>query len=52
MPIVVNTERDQILNHLLPNGKLPRGDLYVRFDIEFPTNIKVDSKNQVVELLK
>ena len=52
MPITVSTDREQILNHLKPNGQLPRGDLYIRFDIEFPINITIDSKNKVVDLLK
>lgn len=27
---------------LLPLSMLPKGDLYVRFDIQFPTNLQLD----------
>ena len=52
MPICQGTDKDQILNHLKPIQTLPRGDLYIRFDIEFPKNISIEHKNKVVELLK
>jgi len=38
--------------HLKPIGTLPRGDLYVKFDIHFPTEIGVEDKNAIVELLR
>lgn len=52
MPICQGTEKEQILNHLKPVETLPRGDLYMRFDIEFPSKISIENKNKVVELLK
>jgi DnaJ-class molecular chaperone len=34
------------------NGKSGRGDLIVSFDIEFPEELSLEKKRQVVELLK
>lgn len=33
MPIAQGTDKEEILNHLKPIQQLPRGDLYIRFDI-------------------
>lgn len=52
MPLCTGTDPKDILNHLKPTQVLPRGDLYIKFDIQFPTNISIEHKNQVVELLR
>jgi hypothetical protein len=52
MPIAVGTDKDELLNHLKPQAVLPRGDLYIRFDIKFPGSISIEHKNKVVELLR
>ena len=52
MPICQGTDKEELLNHLKPIQVLPRGDLFIRFDIKFPTNITIENKSKVVDLLR
>lgn len=53
MPIKVNpSELAEYQQHLRPLGALPKGDLYVKFDIHFPQNMTVQHKNRIVEILR
>lgn len=51
MPIN-NDNEEGILNHLKTVHELPKGDLYVRFDIIFPTKISNDYKQIIVKALR
>jgi DnaJ family protein B protein 13 len=42
----------QLTNHLKPFGQLPRGDLYVRFDIHFPEQLPAEKKAKIAALLQ
>ena len=42
-------ERD---NHLKPLRLYPKGQLFIRFDIEFPRQLGQEKKDRIVELLK
>jgi len=45
------SDPDLLEDYLKPFGKLPRGDLYVRFDVMFPSNLTSQQKQQIVDLL-
>ena len=51
IPVQVNSPSD-LVNHLKPLAALPKGDLYVKFDIYFPDNIEINQKNRIVELFR
>ena len=51
MPIN-NEGQDDILDNLKTVSELPKGDLYVRFDIQFPTKMSQDCKQAIVEALR
>lgn len=53
MPIKVEVvDPTEMTNHLKPLSAIPKGDLYIKFDIHFPNSIGVDHKNKIVELLR
>jgi DnaJ family protein B protein 4 len=53
MPITVEpTDPSELTNHLQPLSAIPKGDLYIKFDIHFPNNIAVEHKTKIVELLR
>ena len=37
---------------VLPLSALPKGDLFIKFDIVFPTNMTADQRNQILALLR
>lgn len=48
MPVAEQTTEMKLLAH----SQLPRGDLFVRFDIQMPTNLSHANKCAIIELLK
>jgi len=53
MPIkVVAADPNEMTNHLKPLSALEKGKLYIKFDIHFPSNISVESKQKIVGILK
>jgi DnaJ-class molecular chaperone len=50
MPIVRDGQ-DNILDNLKTVHELTKGDLYVRFDIHFPTRMSNECKQVIVEAL-
>ena len=53
MPIKVTpVDPTELTNHLQPLSAIPKGDLYIKFDITFPSNIAVDHKTKIVDLLR
>jgi len=53
MPITVQPEDpSELTNHLQPLSAIPKGDLYIKFDITFPNNIAVEHKTKIVDLLR
>ena len=40
----------QVLNEGMPNGQ-GKGNLYIKFDIEFPTSFATESKTAIVDAL-
>jgi DnaJ-class molecular chaperone len=43
---------DDMLHHLKPHKEIPRGDLYIVFDIAFPKHIPNQYKQVIVEALR
>jgi DnaJ family protein B protein 4 len=41
----------QVPNEGMPNGKGGKGNLYIKFDIEFPTKFTTESKTAIVNAL-
>jgi len=53
MPITQSDEfKQDLFNHTLAKSQLPRGSLYLRFDIQFPTQFKLDVKKTLIDCLK
>ena len=52
MPIPLGHDQDLLNMNIKPLGQLPRGDLYVKFDIHFPTEINIEDKNAIANLLR
>ena len=52
MPLPLKNDAESISMNLKPHGQLPKGDLYIKFDIHFPTDINIEDKNAIVELLR
>jgi DnaJ-class molecular chaperone len=48
MPI----ESEEPLDYLKSVRELPKGDLYVRFEIEFPKKLSNEHKQRIVEVLR
>ena len=45
MPIIdPNADPKEMTNHLKPISAIPKGDLYIKFNIYFPENLPVESK--------
>ena len=51
MPINKEGE-EHILDHLKTVSELPKGDLYVRFDIHFPSKMSNECKESIVNALR
>ena len=52
MPITQSTEfTEEPANHLLAVQQLPKGCLYLRFDIQFPNQLKLDVKKALIDCL-
>ena len=45
-------ESEETVNFLKPVRDLPKGDLYVRFDIEFPKKLSNEYKKRIIDVLK
>ena len=52
MPFLQAADPSDLTNHLKPLASLPKGDLYVKFSISFPTDLNDADKSKIVELLK
>ena len=53
MPMTQDAEfKEDLANVLLTGQQLPKGSLYLRFDIQFPTQLKLDVKKTLIECLK
>ena len=44
-------DSEEAANSLKPLRDYPKGNLYLKFDIEFPNNLTADKKQRIVELL-
>ena len=45
-------QSDDPKQRLLPIEALPKGDLYIRFNINFPRNINNDARLKIIEALE
>lgn len=50
MPISIGGEN--LLDHLKNVAELPKGDLYIRFDIQFPKKIANHHKQAILQALR
>lgn len=39
-------------NQLMPFSKIPRGNLYLRFDVQFPTDLTHETISKLVQCLR
>jgi DnaJ-class molecular chaperone len=51
MPITLDGQSN-ILDHLKNVSELPKGDLYIRFDIIFPSKIANHHKETIIQALR
>lgn len=38
--------------NVFPVSAMPKGDLFIKFNIVFPTNMTADQRNQILALLR
>ena len=51
MPLEVGAN-DELTRHLESFDKIPRGDMYVKFDIVFPNDLDSAKKQRILEILR
>lgn len=51
MPVPINGQ-ENLLDHLKNVNELPKGDLYIRFDIQFPKKISNHHKQTILQALR
>ena len=53
MPVKVEPkEGEDMMSHLNPLSAIPKGDLFIRFNIVFPVAMKIEHKSKIVEILR
>jgi DnaJ-class molecular chaperone len=52
MPVPIEPGTSNLLDHLKSSSQLPKGDLYIKFDILFPKAISNKHKQAIVEALR
>ena len=51
MPIKADTS-ENVLNHLMTVSQLPKGDLYIKFDSQFPKKLLNQHKQTIIQALR
>jgi DnaJ-class molecular chaperone len=52
MPISTSDPSADALNILRSLGQIPRGNLYIRFDIQFPEKLSSGHKQAIIDILR
>jgi DnaJ-class molecular chaperone len=50
MPIPISSE-DNLVRHLETFNQIPRGNLYVKFNILFPSDLTAEKKQKILDIL-